>query len=97
MNEDLATDILWHLEDIKEMLMSRGVGGERIYGCDEWSVPVKNIDTMIGKLEAEIKDKKKPAEKRSILSAHKKGTISRSKVKKAVKSVSAKRLSNDQR
>lgn len=46
MNEEIAKDILWRLEDIKEMLMSRGVGGERIYGCDEWSAPIQNIDTM---------------------------------------------------
>jgi len=56
MNKELSKDLLWRLEDIKEMLMSRGVGGARIYGCDEWSVPVKNIDTMIGKLEADIKE-----------------------------------------
>ena len=46
MNEEIAKDILWRLDDIKEMLMSRGVGDERIYGCDEWSAPIQNIDIL---------------------------------------------------
>lgn len=47
MDEKLKKEIIFRLEDIREMLMSRGVGGERIYGCDEWSVPVQNITSLI--------------------------------------------------
>ena len=53
MNKELSKDLLWRLEDIKEMLMSRGVGGARIYGCDEWSAPVQNIDSAISKIKTE--------------------------------------------
>jgi len=37
----------------------------------------------------------KPAEKRSVLQAHKEGTVSLDEIRKAVKSVCAKRLRND--
>ena len=45
--EGLEKDIIWRLEDIKEMLMSKTVGGGLLYGCDEWSTPVVNLDTAI--------------------------------------------------
>jgi len=56
MNKEIAKDLLWRLEDIKEMLMSRGVGDERIYGCDEWQSPIKNIDSAISKIKSEQSD-----------------------------------------
>jgi len=51
MDEELQKDILWRLNDIKDMLMSRGVGGDRLYGCDEWSTPVVNINSLIKIIE----------------------------------------------
>ena len=47
MDEELKKEVLWRLNDIRDMLMSRGIGGVRLYGCDEWSTPVVNIDSLI--------------------------------------------------
>lgn len=40
-------DLPWRIEDIADALQSRGVGDQRIYGCDEWSTPVVNLNTML--------------------------------------------------
>jgi hypothetical protein len=44
-------DVLWRLRDIREDLMSHGLGG-RCYNCDEWSTPVVNLDKVIKILES---------------------------------------------
>lgn len=44
--EDVAKEILWRLEDIRESLLRSGIGG-RLYNLDEWSVPIKNLDGVI--------------------------------------------------
>lgn len=51
MPERLKKELLWRLNDIAEMLQERGVGGDRIYGCDEWSAPVKNIKAAVALIE----------------------------------------------
>jgi hypothetical protein len=33
------------------MLMEKGVGGARIYGCDEYSTPVKNLKLALDQIE----------------------------------------------
>lgn len=48
-------DILWRLGDIRDMLMETGIGGQRLYGCDEWSTPVRNLNAAIAKLKT-LKD-----------------------------------------
>lgn len=45
-NKDLLDEILWRLEDIREDLVSTGIGG-RCYNMDEWSIPVVNINAVI--------------------------------------------------
>ena len=47
MNKQLTKEILWRLNNIREILIERGVGGDRIYGCDEWSTPILNINSLI--------------------------------------------------
>lgn len=46
-------DLLWRLRDIREMLMFSSAGGRSAYGCDEWSVPIVNLDIVIKKIEKE--------------------------------------------
>lgn len=53
-------DLLWRVDDIASMLKSRGVGGQRIYGCDEWSAPVSNLKTMELKIIAALAKAEKP-------------------------------------
>jgi hypothetical protein len=48
---NLIKELSWRLEDIRDDLMSTGVGGSRIYGCDEWSTPVVNLKSAIGLLK----------------------------------------------
>ncbi len=51
MPERLKKELLWRLNDITEMLQERGVSGLRIYGCDEWSAPVKNLKAAVALIE----------------------------------------------
>jgi hypothetical protein len=44
-------ELLWRLKDIREDLMSTGVGG-RCYNCDEWSTPVVNLAAAIKLIES---------------------------------------------
>jgi hypothetical protein len=47
---DMLDDLLWRLKDIREDLMSTGLGG-RLYNCDEWSTPTVNLASAIGVIE----------------------------------------------
>lgn len=47
-------DLPWRIEDIAHTLQSRGAGDQRIYGRDEWSVPIVNLNTMLGKVNKAI-------------------------------------------
>ena len=47
MDEKTAKEVLWRLKDIREMLKERGVDGAKLYGCDEWSVPIVNLNNVI--------------------------------------------------
>ena len=48
---DLLDELLWRLRDIREDLMSTGIGG-RCYNCDEWSTPVVNLTSAIKLIES---------------------------------------------
>ena len=50
---DLLKDLRWRIADVREMLMSSW-GGQRIYGCDEWSTPVVNLQRAIDKIDRAI-------------------------------------------
>ena len=45
-------NVLWRLREIKKELMSRGLNDKSVYGCDERSTPIVNMDIAIKKLEA---------------------------------------------
>lgn len=47
----LLDELLWRLRDIREDLMSTGIGG-RCYNCDEWSTPVVNLTSAIKLIES---------------------------------------------
>ena len=49
-SSDLMDDLLWRLKDIREDLMSTGLGG-RLYNCDEWSTPTVNLASAIRVIE----------------------------------------------
>jgi hypothetical protein len=51
--DDLLRDLRWRIADVREMLMS-SFGDRRIYGCDEWSTPVVNLNLAIGMLDLAI-------------------------------------------
>jgi len=50
---DLLKDLRWRIADVREMLMSSW-GDRRIYGCDEWSTPVVNLQRAIDKIDRAI-------------------------------------------
>ena len=45
-------DMLWRLTDIRTQLMGRNLRDTSVYGLDEWSTPIVNLDIAIKKLEA---------------------------------------------
>ncbi len=45
-------DMLWRLTDIRESLIYRTLIDTPVYGLDEWSTPIVNLDIAIKKLEA---------------------------------------------
>lgn len=49
----LLKDLRWRMDDVREMLMS-SFGDRRIYGCDEWSTPVVNLQRAIDKIDTAI-------------------------------------------
>ena len=49
-------DLIWRLRDIRELLLYCGVNGRSMYGIDEWSNPIVNLDLAIKRVE-QIKDK----------------------------------------
>lgn len=46
----LLKDLRWRINDVRDMLMS-SFGDRRIYGCDEWSTPVVNLQRAIDKID----------------------------------------------
>ena len=45
-------DMLWRLTDIRKSLIYRTFIDTPVYGLDEWSTPIVNLDIAIKKLEA---------------------------------------------
>ena len=53
-NADLARvvkDVRWRVADTTDQLQAYGYNGDRLYGLDEWSVPIRNLNIAIGMLE----------------------------------------------
>ena len=53
-NAELARvvkDVRWRVADTTDQLQAHGFNGDRLYGLDEWSVPIRNLNIAIGMLE----------------------------------------------
>ena len=59
--ETILRDIRWRIDDIRDMLMKQNGRGDRIYGCDEWSTPVVNLQTAIAVIDAALKSQRAAA------------------------------------
>ena len=49
--ERVVKDVRWRVADTTDQLQAYGFNGERLYGLDEWSVPIRNLSIAIGMLE----------------------------------------------
>ena len=53
-NAELARvvkDVRWRVAGTTDQLQAYGHNGDRLYGLDEWSVPIRNLNIAIGMLE----------------------------------------------
>ena len=53
-NAELARvvkDVRWRVADTTDQLQAYGHNGDRLYGLDEWSAPIRNLNIAIGMLE----------------------------------------------
>lgn len=53
--ERVVKDVRWRVADTTDQLQSYGFNGDRLYGLDEWSVPIRNLNIAIGMLEKATK------------------------------------------
>ena len=49
--ERVDKDVRWRVADTTDQLQAYGHNGDRLYGLDEWSVPIRNLNIAIGMLE----------------------------------------------
>ncbi len=49
--ERVVKDVRWRVADTTDQLQAYGHNGDRLYGLDEWSVPIRNLNIAIGMLE----------------------------------------------
>ena len=49
--ERVVKDVRWRVADTTDQLQAHGFNGDRLYGLDEWSVPIRNLNIAIGMLE----------------------------------------------
>lgn len=49
--ERVVKDVRWRVADTTDQLQAYGHSGDRLYGLDEWSVPIRNLNIAIGMLE----------------------------------------------
>ena len=47
----VVKDVRWRVADTTDQLQAYGYNGDRLYGLDEWSVPIRNLNIAIGMLE----------------------------------------------
>jgi hypothetical protein len=60
-NAELANvikDVKWRVFDTTDQLQAYSHSGDRLYGLDEWSVPIRNLNMAIGILGKAIGDDK---------------------------------------
>lgn len=49
--ERVVKDVRWRVADTTDQLQAYSHNGDRLYGLDEWSVPIRNLNIAIGILE----------------------------------------------
>lgn len=54
----VIADVKWRVSDTTDQLQATGFDGDRRYGLDEWSVPIKNLKMAIGILEKAVEPQK---------------------------------------
>ena len=57
-NAELARvvkDVRWRVADTTDQLQAYDYNGDHLYGLDEWSVPIRNLNIAIGMLEKATK------------------------------------------
>lgn len=47
----VCKDVSWRVSDTCDQLQATGFDGDRRYGLDEWSAPIKNLNMAVGILE----------------------------------------------
>ena len=53
----VIADVKWRVADTTDQLQATGFDGDRRYGLDEWSGPIKNLNMAIGILEKALESK----------------------------------------
>ena len=46
-----ANRLLWRISEIRHSLLTKGMSGESLYGLDEWSTPIVNLDNLMKTVE----------------------------------------------
>lgn len=49
-------DLKWRIQDTADQLQSYGMGGERLYGLDEWSVPIQNLAKAVSVIDKVLEE-----------------------------------------
>lgn len=53
----VIADVKWRVADTTDQLQATDFDGDRRYGLDEWSGPIKNLNMAIGILEKALESK----------------------------------------
>ena len=53
----VIADVKWRVADTTDQLQATGFDGDRRYGLDEWSGPIKNLNMAIGILDKALEPK----------------------------------------
>lgn len=54
----VCKDVAWRVSDTCDQLQATGFDGDRRYGLDEWSAPIKNLSMAVGILERTMQSNK---------------------------------------
>jgi hypothetical protein len=54
----VVKDVRWRVWDTTDQLQAYGFNGDRLYGLDEWSVPIRNLNMAVGMLEKAMEQAK---------------------------------------
>jgi hypothetical protein len=54
----VVKDVRWRVWDTTDQLQAYGFNGNRLYGLDEWSVPIRNLNLAVGILDKSMEQAK---------------------------------------